>query len=264
MSGNKLTQEDIEKALDSLEALAKASEEDLDQPEGADLGGDAKDKLSDEAKSKKAAKAKKGDLKIEHEGGDVELKEEEEGEEEMEKKYKKAKKSFSEDLPEEVQTKIDVSEFLKSLVDHTSEAVDGLAGELAKSQAITKSRLDTLEEGLAEIQESQAKIGIVLKAICDRIGVISKSPARLAKSDMFAKSEATLADREFASGLAGEAQEKVFKSLSDNPVIAKSQISNALCDLVKSGHATDLDVIGFESQGYIRPELVTKLKEKLN
>lgn len=276
-----ITQEDVEKALNSLEVV-KASEDDLDQPEGADLGNPAKEKMSDAAKAKKAAckKAEEGEQEEEQEESEEETekakkakkampmpeaKEEkkEEKEEKEEKSYKKAKKSFSEDLPEEVQTKIDVSEFLKSLVDHTSEAVDGLAKELATTNTATTGRLEALESGISEIQESQAKVGIVLKAICERIGVISKAPARTEKSETVAKSDAAPADREFASGLA-ETQEKVFKSLSDNPIVAKAQISEALCDLVKSGDATDLDVIGFESQSYIRPELVTKLKEKLN
>jgi hypothetical protein len=266
-----ITKEDVEKALDSLEVV-KASEQDLDQPEGADMGNPAKEKMSDAAKAKKAAcKKAEGEEVAEEEAEKAkkakkampEMMEEKEEKEEEKKSYKKAKKSFSEDLPEEVQTKIDVSEFLKSLVDHTSEAVDGLAKELSSTNEITKGRLETLENGIAEIQESQAKVGIVLKAICERIGVVSKAPARTEKSETVAKSDAAPADREFSSGLE-ETQEKVFKSLSDNPIVAKAQISDALCELVKSGDATDLDVIGFESQSYIRPELVTKLKEKLN
>lgn len=283
METTTITQEDVEKVLNSLE-VKKASEDDLDQPEGADLGNPAKEKMSDAAKAKKAAckkaegeeqeeeseeetekakKAKKAMPEAKEKMAMPEAKEEKKEEEKEEKSYKKAKKSFSEDLPEEVQTKIDVSEFLKSLVDHTSEAVDGLAKELATTNTATTGRLEALENGISEIQESQAKVGIVLKAICERIGVISKAPARTEKSETVAKSDAAPADREFASGLA-ETQEKVFKSLSDNPIVAKAQISEALCDLVKSGDATDLDVIGFESQSYIRPELVTKLKEKLN
>lgn len=277
METTTITQEDVEKVLNSLE-VKKASEGDLDQPEGADLGNPAKEKMSDAAKAKKA-QCKKAEEGEEEESEEMEQAEkakkakkampmpeakEKKEEEKEEKSYKKAKKSFSEDLPEEVQTKIDVSEFLKSLVDHTSEAVDGLAKEMSNTNEITKGRLEALEGGIAEIQESQAKVGIVLKAICERIGVVSKAPARTEKSETVAKSETTTpADRAFASGLE-ETQEKVFKSLSDNPIVAKAQISDALCDLVKSGDATDLDVIGFESQSYIRPELVTKLKEKLN
>jgi hypothetical protein len=262
----KVSQEQVEKALASLEAqlaedtVVKASEDDLDQPEGADMGNPAKDKMSDAAKAKKGVK--KGDLKIEHEGDE----DEDEGME-MEKKkaYQKAKKSFSDEMPEEVQTKIDVSEFLKSLVDHTGNTIETLRVAVVKSEAHNDARYGQLAEAVEDVQKSQAKIGVVLKAICERIGVISAAPARPAKADTVAKSEgAAPAARKFDSGLEQEGQEKVFKSLSDNPQVAKSQMSNALCDLVKKGEATDLDVIGFESGGYIRPELVGKLKQVLN
>lgn len=269
--GKKVSQEQVEKALASLEAqltdedVVKASEDDLDQPEGADMGNPAKDKMSDAAKAKKAKKSLgKGDLKIEHEDDDGE--DEEDMEVEKKKAYQKAKKSFSDEMPEEVQTKIDVSEFLKSLVDHTGNTIETLRVAVVKGEQHNDARYGQLAEAVEDIQKSQAKIGVVLKAICERIGVISAAPARPAKADSVAKSEgaAAPATRKFDSGLEQEGQEKVFKSLSDNPQVAKSQMSNALCDLVKKGEATDLDVIGFESGGYIRPELVGKLKQVLN
>src|SRR5688572_24560318 len=101
----KVTQDQVEKALESLEAslaggdeesVIKASEDDLDQAEGADLGNPVKEKMSDAAKS--AAPEAEAD--------------DDESEEETEK-------SFADEMPEEIQTKIDVSEFLKSLVNHT-------------------------------------------------------------------------------------------------------------------------------------------------
>ena len=177
---------------------------------------------------------------------------------------KKVKKSFTEDMPEEIETKIDVSEFLKSLVQHTGETIDSLSEYVAKSDKAHEKRYDQLADEVAEIQKSQAKIGLVLKAICEQIGVVKSAPARGPKSETVAKSTA-VADRKFDSGLEEEkGEEKMFKSLSDNPQVAKSQMTEALCDLVKGGFATDIDVITFESNGYVRPELVGKLKEKLN
>jgi hypothetical protein len=271
--GKKIVTEDVvSKALADLEAqlqsddVVKASEDDLDQAEGADLGNPAKDKMSDAAKAKKAKKAMdKGDLTIEHEDGDDE--DEDDGEE-MEKKMKakKAKKSFSEEMPEEIQTKIDVSEFLKSLVDHTGSTIEGLSQVIAKGEAHNDARYADLAVSVEDIQKSQAKIGIVLKAICEKIGVIAAAPARTAKADTVVKSAGAPAQRAFeaASAEVVEEKSKAFGSLSDNPVIAKSQISSALCDLVRKGEAEDLDVIGFESGGYIRPEVATKLKQVLN
>lgn len=259
----KVTQEQVEKALTSLEAaltsdemeVSKASEQDLDQPEGADLGNPVKEKLSDKAKS--AKKGEGSEESEEHEAEESPAKEKKE-----EAFEKKACKSFAEEMPEEIQAKIDVSEFLKSLVEHTGDSLDALKDFVAKSDVAHEARYAELAETVNDIAKSQAKIGVVLKAVCQRIGVIAAAPARPAKSDQVSKSEGS--ERKFSSGLEAEGTDKMFKSLSDNPAIAKSQMSGALCDLVKKGEATDLDVIGFESGGYIRPELVAKLRSSLN
>jgi len=266
----KVTKDKVEKALASLElalagdgdeTVSKASDDDLDQPEGADMGNPAKDKMSDSAKSKKAMKKAEDEDEGDEDSG-----------EQMEKKKKSfdkkappfMKKSFD-DLPEEIETKIDVSDFLKSLVNHTGDCLDNLSEFVAKSDRLNNQRYGSLEEAVEEVQKSQAKIGIVLKAICQRIGVIGAAPANAPRSETVVKSAATATDRSFSSGLEGEGTEApMFKSLSQNPIIAKSQMANALCDLVRKGEAQDLDVIGFESGGYIRPELVSKLKTVLN
>lgn len=259
----KVTQDDVLKALASLDAelgedVVKASDNDLDQPEGADLGNPAKDKMSDEAKSSKKSKDKDADDKPAF------MKAEDEEEMDEEKEEKGMKKSFNEDMPEEIETKIDVSEFLKSLVKHTGETIDSLTEYVVKSDKRQEGRYEGLVDQVNEIQKSQAKIGLVLKAICEQIGVVKSAPARSAKTETVAKS-AAVAERKFDSGLEDDkGEEKMFKSLSEDPRIAKSQMSETLCDLVKSGHATDMDVITFESNGFIRPELVGKLKEKLN
>jgi len=283
----KISKEQVENALSDLEKslpggdVLKASEDDLDQPEGSDFDGEntnmkGKKKMSDDAPGPdKSPKAKKSlsDEEEENEittkgmkykaskGDDMDYDDEEE--EDMEKT---AKKSFANELPEEIQTKIDVSEFLKSLVNHTAESVDSLREYVAKSDIAHENRYSDVVEAIEEVQKSQAKIGVVLKAVCERIGIIEKSPAREAKAETnLAKSE--VAERPFENPRAeGDAKNDkgIFKSLSQNPREARAQVSNALCDLVKSGSATDLDVIGFESGGYIRPELVTKLQETLN
>lgn len=275
----KIDTDKVEKALASLESqlgedvVSKASEDDLDQPEGADMGNPAKDKMSDAAKAKKAmAKAKA--CKADDEDMDMD-KADDEDEDDMDKgfdemmadkkkAYQKAKKSFADEMPEEIETKIDVSEFLKSLVDHTGKSINALTQYVAKSDAAHDVRYSEVLGIVEDVQKSQAKIGIVLKAICQQIGIVSAAPAQVRKSETVAKSQAAAPAREFSSGLEGEQSEKVFKSLSENPTIAKSQISNALCDLVKKGEAQDMDVIGFETNSYIRPELVSKLKTVLN
>jgi len=288
----KITKSDVENALDSFEEthakLSKASASDIDQPEGADLGNPAKKKMSEAAKGKKAPPfMKQEDEEEDEEHEEKSMDEEEEEKSMMKKKSKKAmdadhvdedeshgehkksmmkmkaKKSFAEDMPEEIQTKIDVSEFLKSLVDHTGSCIDELATEVSKSERRISGRYNELTSAVEDVQKSQAKIGIVLKAICQRIGIIENAPARTQRSEAVAKSGGV--DRKFNSGLEGDAEEApVFKSLSKNPGVAKSQISEVLCDLVRKGEAQDMDVIGFETNGYIRPDLMPKLKTALN
>lgn len=252
-----VTPEMVNKALASLDAqlgedVVKASESNLDQPEGADLGNPAKDKLSDEAKGKSAEKSVK---KEEKEDGD-----EPDGDEG--ESLELSKKSFAAELPVEVQEQVDVSAFLKSLVEHTGATIDALGEAIVKSEVAHDARLAGLSEQIDGIQKSQAKIGLVLKALCEKAGILSSAPARAPKSDMVAKSTGVV-DRNFAQEESNSGEEKMFKSLSNNPMEAKGQISNALIDLVKSNACTDMDLINFESTNYLRPEVVTLLQNKL-
>jgi len=246
-----IKKEEIAKALGELEDaldVKKASDGDLDQPEGSDLnGGHADNKMSDAAteKSKKAKKSESDD----------------EEEDEMEKE---TTKSFAEGLSEEVQTQIDVSDFLRSLVDSTGEAIDGLGERLAKSEDAHIEQYEDLTEAVGGIQESQAKIGIVLKAICERIGVIEAAPANEPKAETDVVKSTEPAERSFENGLDDGGEEPMFKSLSKNPLIAKSQVSSAICDLVRKGEAKDMDVINFETSGHIGPEVLNGLKTILN
>lgn len=254
-----ITAEQVSKALEEIApALSKASENDLDQPEGADMGwpSEAKKPMSDEAKKDKKSKmAKKSEAEYDDEGDEDE-------EEEMDMK---AKKSFSEGLSDEVQSKIEVSEFLRSLVEHTGDTIEDLRLTVAKSQRASSDRIESVAKSLDELHENQAKIGVVLKAICEKIGVIENAPqeskAVVAKSE----GEDMPVERTFKSGLdADEGEEPIFKGLSENPMIAKSQITNAMLELVKSGSAEDVDLINFESSGFISPEVQSKLKNHFN
>jgi hypothetical protein len=246
-----IKKEEIVKALKELEDVltpeqaadvdkSSQSEPFLDNAEGDDLdGGHMSNKMSDSAKE---GSGKEGQKKMKKDG----------------------KKSFRDDLSEEVETKVEVSDFLKSLVNTTGDAIDNLRESLTKSQGANDGRFSELAEAVEDIQKSQAKLGVVLKAICEQIGVIGNEPASKPKAEQTV-AKSGVAERKFENPTEdGEQSGKMFKSLSDNPLIAKSQISEALCELVRKGEAADTDVIGFESGGYINPTLVSKLKEKLN
>ena len=178
------------------------------------------------------------------------------------------KKSYSEELPEEISETIDVSEFLKSLVDHTGAKMDELNEQVAKSELAQSQTNDDIINQLNTIEKSQAMIGIVLKSVCTKLGIIENSAAHAPKTQTsIVKSE--VAERSFDSNAEGtnvetEEQPSLFKSLSKNPQAARQQVSDAICDLVKSGEAIDTDVINFEMNGYISPSIVGELNKALN
>ncbi len=249
--------DELEKSLEGETGLSKASGEGLDQPEGDPIDPvQKKNKMSDAAPGPDAKKSY---------GEDEDEEDGESGEEmQMSKKSKKAKKSFAEGMDNEVKAKIEVSEFLKSLVDHTGKSIDGLSAQISKSMG----GVAELAEQVAEIHKSQAKIGVVLKALCEETGVIQKSAANAPKAQTTAPiAKSQVAERTFdnpRTETASNEGEKMFKSLSSDPRIAKSQISDAMCDLVYKGEAKDTDVIGFETSGYISPAIASKLNETLN
>jgi len=252
-----IKKDQLNKALDSLEELAKSSagsakdqgaNPPLNSAEGSDMGVPRGKPMSDEAKKKKESH---GNADYSDKGKDM------------------SKKSFADDLPEEVTETIDVSEFLKSLVDHVGAKHDDLRGEIAKSELAQATANEEFAAKLEGIEKSQAMIGIVLKSVCEKLGILENAPAHAPKSETTVQ-KSEVAEKKFEQQdetveKGGEEKgEKLFKSLSNNPMIAKSQVSEALCDLVKSGEAADTDVISFEMNNYIAPHLVSKLKAKLD
>jgi len=269
-----ISRDDVLKALGELEGhllgldgddleddVTKASEDDLDQPEGGDMGWGANGnpKLSDEAnddngaggakkKSPKSGSVKSvtgNNNKVNAMGDDL---------------LDKSHKDFMDD---EVTTKIDVSDFLKSMVEGTGKYMDNLRDALVKSSEINEARFDDLMTAHQEVVQNQAKLGVVLKAICERIGMIENSPAHSAKSDTVAKAgDGAPAERQFHQGQEQEGNQPILKGLNSNPMIAKSQIADTLIGLVKKGEAEEMDVVQFDTNGMIRPELMPKLQEK--
>jgi hypothetical protein len=174
-----------------------------------------------------------------------------------------APSDFGAGLPGEIETKVDVSSFLKSLVDHSAHSHDQLRDFVVKSDMANDARFSDVNEAIADISKSQANIGIVLKAICERIGVMENQPG-VAKSQtaaVIAKSEPV--ERTFAGAnpdQPAEPEGRIAKALHGKPAnVAKSMVSDQLCELVRKGEASDLDVINFETYNHISPELETKL-----
>jgi len=257
-----ITKDDVAKALGRLESgLNKGGEpsdkEDLNSANGAADGGsgDGKDlsapgsDMNDEYGNKKK-KGKDGAMKSQVE----------------------TPEDFNKSLPPAVETKVEVSDFLKSLVDHNAGCMDALRDSVVKSDLAAEDRMEEVMENVEGLQKSLGDVGIVLKAICERIGIIENQPASVAKSQTatapIVKSQTM--ERQFADPTAGaEANQQqdsqgMFKSLVNHPPqIQKSAIASAICDLVKKGEAADTDVINFETYSYIAPELDSKLRAVL-
>lgn len=256
-----ITKDDVAKALGRLESgLNKGGEpsdkEDLNSANGAADGGsgDGKDlsapgsDMNDEYGNKKK-KGKDGAMKSQVE----------------------TPEDFNKSLPPAVETKVEVSDFLKSLVDHNAGCMDSLRDSVVKSDMAAEDRMEEVMEAIEGIQKSQGNIGVVLKAICERIGVIENQPA-VAKStratDAAAGQPVAKSFVDPAAGaeapVAPEAGQGMFKSLVGKaPQIQKAAIAESICELVKKGEAADTDVINFETYSYITPELDLKLRSVL-
>lgn len=260
-----ITREDVAQALEAIDTGVMkggepSSKEDLNSANGAADGsaGDGKD-LSAPGSDMNATY---GNTKKKGKDGAM-------------KSQVETPEDFNKSLPPAVETKVEVSDFLKSLVDHNAGCMDKLRDCVLKSEMAAEDRMEEVMEAVEEMQKSLGNVGIVLKAICERIGIVENAPANVAKSQTSADQSqpvaksVTTTDRQFADpnggSEAGQADEGgMFKSLVGKPAsIQKSSIAVAIMDLVKKGEAADTDVINFETYNYITPELDSKLRSVL-
>ena len=288
-----VTKEHVEKALGALdESLDNVVKGEKDGELGDGQGAATKEgslKTPGEDMNKKAgvtagkAKTEKSVTPVaksddndadDAEGDEDEVESKEQDKEKGKKPAFMSKKSmpadFFDDAPSEVTTKIDVSRFLRSLVDHTADSMDTLRDYVVKSDLANENRVEQVEQSLNQIQKSLGNVGIVLKAVCEKLGVIEAQPARIAKSAVAAASVTTaqVAPRDMTNHDAalqeGKDEGGMFKSLVGRPPhVAKAMVSDALCDLVRKGEAKDTDVINFETYGVVPPQLETKLRTVL-
>jgi hypothetical protein len=230
-----ITRDDVSKALSKLD-LSKSGEVsksgDLGPTEGAaeeggtlSAPGESMAHEAGESKAKEASEKKKGD-------------------------DDESKKSFYDDMPSEVEAKVEVSTFLKSLVDHTAGQINGLRDFVVKSDRAQDARYEDLMDSINGLAKSMGNVGIVLKAVCERIGVIENEPMQPKAVIKSAAIEKTFVAMEGAPEGEG-----LYKSLGNkSPVEVRKGISDAMMELVKKGEMKDTDLINFETFGYVTPE----------
>lgn len=262
----------VSAALAALEErLEKSSKEDLDNPEGADLdaGTHAGEKLSDHAEEDEGASgAAKKSPKPVKKGQDGADKTGEQQNPDEDTEMGTEVKSLNARADAEIKNKIEVSDFLKSLHEGLNDTLEAMGDVIAKSATVYDGRTKSMEEKLDDVMQYQAKLGVVLKAMCEHLGMLGNQPARGPKavSTAVTKSGAgTPVERQFAdprAALAAAADKsELFPGLSDNPVVAKAQLVGVALDLAKSGKIEPTDVINLEMNGHIRPEIVPMIQK---
>ena len=159
----RITDEDIEKAFEDLaeEAEIEKAEDDSDEEE-------LEDELEDQSDEEESDEEESDEEEVEDEEEDVEKAEEEEEEEEEEVKTKKKKK-----VNPAVKKGIEVSDFLKGLVDEMNESNSQTREVLGNVAIVVKGlseRLDDMEEQFQEISSlpRQAKSKIKKANVANR------------------------------------------------------------------------------------------------
>lgn len=251
-----IVQGDVIKALEKIESVVKGGEpknaKDLNSANGA-ADGDEEDG-KDLSAPGKDMNATYGNKKEEGKGKTMKS---------------QTPESFYKSLPDQVTAKVEVSDFLKSLVNSISESSDRLSQSIVKSSEAAEARMDDVNDEIESIHKSLANVGIVLKSLCEAVGVISNQEAAAPKAATTATQSTEVVQKSFVDPNAGaEAEnpkgEAIYKSLDGKTKeIQKSMISGGIWELVQKGEATDLDMIAFETNNTISPELDGKLRKIL-
>jgi hypothetical protein len=185
---------------------------------------------------------------------------------------------FQSELPSEVKAKVEVSTFLKSLVDHVGDNVDGLRDFVAKSDEASETRHEEINDRIDGLYKSMGHIGVVLKSLCEHVGIISQQPAHEPKSQGAAPAQHAVqksyaerpsvdpaAQMEAAQPQAEQSGGAIYKSLSGkSPAEVRKSISAAMCELVRKGDLAETDVINFETFGHVSAEAHARLAGMLN
>jgi hypothetical protein len=239
-----VSEEELIKALDYLDEIAKG-----DESEDSDKAKDAKKSDKAEAKEDEAELEMEG--KEEVKKAESETKESEDEGEEGEEGEEDEEKSFAENAYEESETirkAIEVSDFLSEFVEAISDHLDVLGGtfkdEFQKSLATQQKLAKNVSESMRGLQDLIKSQGEEVEALTKRITELEKEPA----PDQVRKSKLTILEKSNAD------QEQIR---TNRPLqgMEKSMVANQLAQLAISatGGVTEMDVARFEHTGVIPP-----------
>ena len=173
-----------------------------------------------------------------------------------------AKKSLDGEVQKSqaLQQGIEMSPFLFEFTRAMSEALSGTETRVTKSVAAAVAplvaRVEALEKSQGGFQKDQMEFNKSLADGVVAIGHQVEGTAKLADTAAAAPARAPLS--QMRAGV-----QPVQKSFGDNGVqLTKSQITETLCDMVKSKEISGLEVVKFESTGQINPDLYQQVVTK--
>lgn len=156
-----------------------------------------------------------------------------------------------------LQKGIEMSPFLYEFTRAMSEALRGTEARVAKSVAAAVAplvqRVDALEKAQSGFQAEQMEFN---KSLADGVVAIGHQVEGTAQLADVAATQAAHAPRSQLRAIPGGVQpvQKSFDGNTGNE-LTKSQITEAMCDMVKSNKLNRLDVIKFETTGQISPQV---------
>lgn len=146
---------------------------------------------------------------------------------------------------EEVAKGLEVSSFLQGWAEVQAETISAVETRLAKSIVAASDEQNTFN---ADLAKSVAQLAEVLSIQAQRIEQIESTPARGPKS-------AQAVEKSFGAG--GDVAPQ-------GETLSKSQVSDALTEMVQKGELPAVEVVKFESTGMLSSDLDAKVRAHYN
>lgn len=171
-------------------------------------------------------------------------KDDEKSEKKDEKEVEKSLTDYASDN-EEVAKGLEVSSFLQGWAEVQAETISAVESRLAKSIAGAAEEQNSFNSDLAK---SVSQLAEVLTIQAQRIEQLESTPARGPKS-------AQAVEKSFGAG--GEVAPQ-------GELLTKSQVSDALTEMVQKGDLPAVEVVKFESTGQLSADLDAKVRAHYN
>lgn len=161
-------------------------------------------------------------------------------------------KSLSEhaEAHEEVSKGFEMSSFLSGWADVQNNALNSAKSDIVKSLQKSLHEVTNRQESFnGELAKSVAALGEVLSLQAQRIEQLESTPARGPKHQ-----NAQPVEKSFSPGGAPQQEQEQ---------LSKSQVLDVMCDMVEKGQLSSTEVIKFESNSVLSPELEKRVRKHI-